>query len=205
MNFIKNLLIALALGLFLASCSTDNGANQNKEISKDTSLANNAKTMQMAKQTEKALDSLVTKLGYDDFFDNSFVHGNIDKDQFITTSSETGNALKLYYRLSALKIGYDVEFNSFEFINAKENNGYPMLISNGTCKLTGEHLSMGINLSIDENNMAKAVGGPGGGGTTTVTCTGCDVGCSPRRTVSGDGWCTNCVSSGGCVKTETLN
>ncbi|WP_046758327.1 hypothetical protein [Kordia jejudonensis] len=41
---------------------------------------------------------------------------------------------------------------------------------------------------------------------TIVSCTGCTVGCNPRRQSNGDGYCTVCTNDpeGKCEKTETL-
>lgn len=186
------------------SCATDNESNS--EVKNESDLieqeiaSSNARLL--AKKTKKELSELLAVEGFEDIADLSI--GDINGKNFNITSEKINKILGLHFKLITQKIGYNVDYNEFEFLSGKENNGYPMLVSRGKCKITGEYVSLGINI-IENTNGKTQITHEG----TTVTCTGCEMGCSPRRYKNGDGWCTNCEvgSSQGtnCIKTEVLN
>ena len=190
----------LCLGLFatlILACTSEKPMPQesNNELIKTENLR------LLAKETKQDLESLLKKEGFNGVSDKNLSIGKLENNQFEMKSGNTEEILKLHFKLSTQEIGYDVNFKSFEYLSAKENNGFPMIISKGQCKISGENVSLGINVIHDKNGSTQM-----SRGGTTVTCTGCSAGCNPRRDGNGDGYCTACAPTTGhtCKKTETL-
>lgn len=197
------ILLAVILICFFTACTseTETDANQDtkNELKKIEEVQPTVDFRLLAKSTDKKLNELLISEGYNGIFDSKLVLGTFENNELVINSKKVREILSLYFKLVAQEANYDVDYNSFEYLIAKDNNGHSMLISRGVCKVKGEIVSIGINIIENQNRVPQL-----SDGLTTVVCSGCDVGCSPRRTPSGDGWCTNCVSLGTCTKTETL-
>ena len=63
-----------------------------------------------------------------------------------------------------------------------------------------------VKLVLDGGDFFEAIINQGG---SSVNCKGCTKGCTPRKKINGDGWCTSCDESIGtlnnCTKSETLS
>jgi hypothetical protein len=196
-------LLAVILICFFAACTSESETNANQdtknELIKIEYLQEVISFRHLVEKTEKQLNDLLTSEGFKNLNDSKLILGSLDNGKFKTTSEKIDDILSLYFKLIAQESNYNVDYNSFEFISAKENNGYPMLISRGVCKIKGESVSVGIGITESQTREAQL-----DNSLSTVVCSGCDVGCNPRRDKNGDGWCINCISSGTCKKTETL-
>ncbi|WP_431137119.1 hypothetical protein [Psychroserpens mesophilus] len=202
MKHTKILLVLISICIF-AACTSESETNVNQdtknELKKIEEVQPTIDFKFLTKNTEKELNELLNSEGYNGLYDSKLIIGTFENDELIITSKKIQDILSLYFKLIAQEANYNADHSSFEFISAKENNGYPMLISRGVCKIKGESVSVGIGIKESQDREAHF-----DNGLSTITCTGCDVVCSPRRTESGDGWCTNCKSYGNCTKTETI-
>ncbi len=90
---------------------------------------------------------------------------------------------------------------TFSNVSIVQDGTYYLLIASNA----DNSINTGVGLILDGGFFYEEISSSGGG-TTTVTCTGCQAGCSPLK--DSDGWfCTNCVvgKSEDCVKSETVS
>lgn len=132
--------------------------------------------------------------------DDTFIIGQ-DKSGFVFKNNITKELVTLNTKRIGLLTGFDVVVSEFNLLKAKDNNGYPMLIVKGYCNQTKEVLSIGLDLLKSKEGYSLRVQDP----ISSIVCTGCRRGCSPKRDSSGDGYCTDCkITNSNCTKTETL-
>lgn len=126
--------------------------------------------------------------------------GYIDaNNKFHFKSASIKDQVELEYENIVKNQGFTVDFEDFVFIEASNNNGYYMLEANAVDKSgTTVNTARGVSVNAERKVFSDAE-------QTTVTCTGCRRGCSPRRKSNGDGYCTECdIPNSNCTKTETL-
>lgn len=149
-------------------------------------------------QIETALNDLESNINEISF------EAKIADNEFNYTSKEIENIMNLYAKKLAFTSNRVLDIQQLSYLNHNQNNGYNMLVYKGVCKLTQEHLSVGIGIDIsakeDDTSHYQTVKISDG---STVVCVGCKEGCEPRRDDNGDGICTPC--EGDCEKTESLN
>lgn len=89
-----------------------------------------------------------------------------------------------------------LNFSSFQIYYDPTEGNYSLQAIN-----TAGTIKYSVALFLNGNNDLLEVQNQGG---TTLTCTGCAVGCSPRwNAETGDGYCTSCTEGSGCTKSET--
>ncbi|RKE99046.1 hypothetical protein [Ichthyenterobacterium magnum] len=132
---------------------------------------------------------------------SEMIIGSIDENnQFKFTSEEIKELVEKNYETTAQNDGFSVDFEDFDFIHEKDNNGYYMLTSRSEDIKTKTPISFGKNLRLQGNSSFVL-----DVSATSVSCTGCRRGCSPRRDSEGDGYCTDCkISNSNCTKTESI-
>jgi hypothetical protein len=207
----KNLkiLIVLCIGLMIFSCSdnkTNSGDDSNSAFEKDDSNLSGKKVLEnieikkLIKSTEEKINDLETKSGY--FFKKNLIVGKLVDNTFQINEGISYNILKLNVELESLKLGYNVDYTTYEFVPKEDNNGFTMLVFKGKSKTSGTTVSIGIDLNENKDTNTYGIDPAP---ISDLVCEGCADGCSPRRHENGDGYCTHCNPySGSCKKTESL-
>ncbi len=194
--------------LVSTSCTSnqDDSATTSDSEAISQELIASQKARQLAKNTKSKLQEILSSEGFNDIKDENLIVGSLVDNKFTSASDKLRGVLDLYFKLKGQQVGYDVDFSEseYEYINAENNNGYSMLISTGVCKISGEYVSLGLNITFKKDNNTTVNRDVIIDEGSTLTCTGCRRGCSPRRESNGDGYCTDCqISNSNCTKTET--
>ncbi len=200
MKCLKLFFMLFALS-FYVNCTSDSEStnletNSNSEKIQSTVIAN----LQLEKQVLEAkaiVENLEHNVGGKLMGENLSI-GTIEQNKLIFKSQEIETLVKAYFRLVALKSGNDSYFEDFNYLSAKNNEGFDMLISSSYKIDSDESVNVGIDLTINKSDVVLKING------SQVVCVGCRRGCNPRRDSDGDGYCTDCeISNSNCTKSET--
>ncbi|MCB0444826.1 MAG: hypothetical protein R2812_01910 [Gelidibacter sp.] len=201
-------LIFLFVGFFILSCNTatNHSNDTNSAFEKEDSnlsgkkVLENIELQKLIKSTQKNINDLETKSGLS--FKKNLIVGKLVDNTFQINDGISYNILKLNVELESLKLGYNVDYATTEFVSKADNNGFAMIVFKGKSKTSGTTVSMAIDLNENKNTNTYSVNpNP----ISHLVCEGCSDGCSPRRHENGDGYCTPCNPySDTCKKTESL-
>ena len=180
----------IPLVLFALLSISCNNSQRNSDKKNFINSNDDQKLALISKETKESSTSL-----------KELVVGYLDeKGEFKFTSEEVKKTVEQTYHAIALKMGFDVDFNDFEYVPKEDNNGYYMLTSLSEDKKSGESVNLGKGLILNEMNRSFVFDQE----LSDVACTGCRRGCNPRREPNGDGYCTDCkITNSNCSKTET--
>ena len=195
---LTTLLVLFITAFLFTGCFNDGG--EEKQIIEVT----NTSEFDFKKElvgVESELNDLLSLIP--DNSNGKMVIGSLKNGNFEFNDAATKKAIALIFKRDLLKQGYLMDFNTFDLLEDRIGKG--LLRSKGECSISYESVYHAIDLDLELNREED-----GGtvviiGGGSTLTCTGCRRGCSPRRESNGDGYCTDCkITNSSCKKTEEL-